>query len=94
MSTYFAKLTVICYFISTLPHPNEVSTFPIYVKEEIFVRKQFHKCGNAQMHNFTNALRIYWANAQIKKCKFTNAYSNHSISQKFVLNFQFIFSKR
>ena len=42
MLTYFAELTLTICFNSAV-HPNEVNTFLIYVKEDIFVRRQFHK---------------------------------------------------
>ena len=69
MPTHFAKRTLThCFnsvFFNFQRHANELSTFPVYVNEEIFVKSQFHKCVNAQMRKFT-------CNVQIKMTKFTN----------------------
>ena len=45
MATYFPKLTLtneFCFSVFQI-HPNEVSIFPIYLHEDIFVRGQFYK---------------------------------------------------
>ena len=40
----FGKLTLtFCFNSAFKTHPNEVNNFAIYIKEEIFVRVQFHK---------------------------------------------------
>ena len=66
-------------FLLFKPHSNEPNTCPISDNEEIFcTRAVSHmlKSSNVQIRKYKNAFRTYCANAQIKMCKFTNAFSN------------------
>ena len=82
MPTYFAKLTLTRRINSAFhPHPNEVNTCPVYLKEDIFVRGQYHKFQQffAIIYYFSN-----FNNSQIILV---------TISKKIIPNFQLNFSK-
>ena len=81
MPTYFAKLTLTRRINSAFhPHPNEVNTCPVYLKEDIFVRGQYHKFQQffaiIYFSNFNNSQIILV-----------------TISKKIIPNFQLNFSK-
>ena len=77
--TYFNSLFSFC-FSTFSSQQNGVNNFPIYAKEEVFLRGQFHKFPGffAKVYQFAN---------------FKNSQMLLVIISKFILNFQLNFRK-